>query len=144
MALLRKQDLLCAIDCVKRSFVGWKRRTRQDGGHSNAGKRKRRRRTQYRNDRTHETKEKENACSTEYGYKREPIYTEKGLEDMLQRKIALRKAKHSQLTTKMKKISSMMKNYDDPDNIDGHLNEFSKLMSDFVQENKSAGRRESR
>lgn len=79
----------------------------------------------------------ENACGTEDGQKRAPKYTEKGLEDLLQRQISLRRAKLSQVTAKLNKISALMSNKDDPDIVDEHLNEFAKLISDFDQSNEN-------
>lgn len=86
---------------------------------------------------TLETRVTHNACATEDGHKRAPRYTEKGLQDRLQRQISSRRVKLSQVTAKLNKISALIANSDDPDTVDEHLNEFAKLMNDFVQSNEN-------
>lgn len=88
-------------------------------------------------DETLEARQKETTCSTGDVHKRAPKYTEKGLEEHLHRQMNARRAKLSQLTAKMNKINVLMKENEDADTVDDHLNECSKLLNDFDQCNEA-------
>lgn len=72
------------------------------------------------------------SCEGSVGHKRAIKYTAKGLEEHQSRQINARRTKLSQITSKTNKLKGLMQLNENPDIVDEHLMECSKLIKDFL------------